>query len=276
MTTAPAPVADPGAILEVYEQQPQLHPYGIADVVQLWDRSTWWRDGPAVVGVLDLPGSPVPVLYAVSASPAATLDLLARVEPALPPDLMATGPEGLAARLSNSYAASFVSPYVKMHLARPRELPAPSADAVTLSTDDLADVERLFETDPLAGDFFHPALLDTGFYLGVRPGAALATVGGIHVMAEDRGVAAIGNVTTHPAHRRRGLARRVVATLSHQLLEHVVTIGLNVRQDNAAALALYGALGFDTIAPYEEARLHRTSGRNSGYADPRWAQRRRQ
>lgn len=260
MSTTPAPVQDPGAILEVYEQQPHLHPYGIADVVQLWDRSTWWRDGAAVVGVMDLPGSHVPVLYAVSASPGPTLDLLARVAPALPPDLMATGPTGLAARLDNSYGAEFASPYVKMHLARPRELPQPSADAVVLSSGDLADVERLFATDPLAGDFFHAALLETGFYVGVREGATLAAAGGIHVIAEDRGVAAIGNVTTHPAYRRRGLARRVVATLSHQLLERVPTIGLNVRQDNAAALALYAAVGFDTILPYEETRLRRRGG----------------
>lgn len=260
MKAPPARVGDPDAILEVYEQRPHLHPYGIADVVQLWDRSTWWRDGPAVVGLLDLPGSDVPVLYSVSASPEATLDLIGRLEPELPADIMATGPEGLAARLANTYEAAFATPYVKMHLSRPHDLPPPGDDVVALSTADLHALETLFATDPLAGDFFHAGLLETGFYLGVWVSDALAAAGGIHVLAEEHAVAAIGNVTTDPSHRRRGLARRVVATLSHRLLDRVPTIGLNVRQDNAAALALYAAVGFETILPYEETRLRRRGG----------------
>lgn len=257
VTGVPAPVGDPGVILEVYEEQPHLHPYGIADVVQLWQRSTWWRDGPAVVGVMDLPGSDVPVLYSVSASPEATLDLVERIGAALPPEIMATGPEGLAARLGAGYEAAFVTPYVKMHLSRPKDLPPAGTDVVTLAARDLDALETLFATDPLAGDFFHPGLLGTGFYLGVWAGEALAAAGGIHVLAEEHGVAAIGNVTTHPSRRRTGVARRLVATLCHRLRQRVATIGLNCRQDNTAALGLYETLGFATILPYEETRLRR-------------------
>jgi ribosomal protein S18 acetylase RimI-like enzyme len=255
--TLPVPVADRREVLDVFCRHPHLHPYGIADVAQLWERSRWWRDGDAVVGVMDLPGSPVPVLYAVSTASEATLALLARLASALPPALMCTGPPGLAARLAAVYEPAFVTPYVKMHLSRPDVLPEPAAAVVVLTQQDLPALEVLFATDPLAGDFFHPGLLDTGFYLGMWDGSELVAAGGIHVIDREHGVAAIGNVATHPAQRRRGLARDLVTTLCHRLLDDVPTIGLNVRQDNAAALGLYASLGFATILPYEETELAR-------------------
>lgn len=253
----PAPADDPQTILEVYGRHPHLHPYGIADVAQLWDRSRWWRAGDGVVGLMDLPGSPEPVLYAISDQPEPALGLLARLEPALPAQMMATGPPGLAERLSQTFAPDFVTPYVKMHLARPADLPDADDAVKVIAREDLPALQVLFETDPLAGDFFHPGLLDTGFYLGLWREGVLAAAGGIHVIDEANGVAAIGNVTTHPQWRRQGLSRRVVATLCRRLLAKVAVVGLNVRQDNPAALGLYRALGFQTILPYEETRLRR-------------------
>jgi predicted GNAT family acetyltransferase len=78
---------------------------------------------------------------------------------------------------------------------------------------------------------------------------------GVHLADPRCGVAAIGNVATHPEHRRQGLARRVLATLCHRLLGDVDVVGLNVRRDNHAARALYEALGFITLTGYEEAEL---------------------
>ena len=253
----PAPADDPQTILEVYRRHPHLHPYGIADVAQLWDRSRWWRAGDGVVGLMDLPGSPEPVLYAIAVEPEPALELLARLEPALPSQMMATGPPGLAERLARTFAPDFVTPYVKMHLAQPAALPDADDEVEVVAQRDLPAIEVLFEMDPLAGDFFHPGLLDTGFYLGLWRDGVLAAVGGIHVIDEAHGVAAIGNVTTHPRWRRRGLSTRVVATLCRRLLERVPVVGLNVRQDNPAALGLYATLGFETILPYEETRLRR-------------------
>ncbi len=245
-------------MLDVYLRHAEVHPYGIADVVQLWDRSRWWVVAEAVVGVMDLPGSPVPVLYAVSATAAeATLRLVQRLEPQLPDHIVATAPSGFAAALAGGYDARWARPYVKMHLADPGALPPSASDVVALGRDDLPALERLFATDPIAGDFFHPALLDTGLYFGRWDGDELVAAGGVHVIEPRHKVAAVGNVTTHPAHRRRGLATAVMATLCHALLERVATVGLNVRRDNTAAQALYRSLGFATILPYEEAEIVR-------------------
>lgn len=263
-----APATDPAQVLPIYRRHPAIHPYGIYDVVNLWASSTWWVDGDAVVGVLDLPGSPAPVVYAVGASPRvddATLRLLARLAPALPPQLVITGPLGLTARLAHRYRTTWSAPHRKMHLARPSALPSASDAVSVLDRDDLSDLERLFALDPHAGSFFHPGLLDTGCYVGIRapsgdPGGdvrPLIAVAGIHVVDRRQAVAAIGNVSTHPSWRRRGLARAVVSALCRRLLVDVEVVGLNVRRDNVAARALYHGLGFDELIDYEEAELTR-------------------
>lgn len=252
----PEPAARPRDVLERFLAHRQVHPYGIADVAQLWAVSRWWvRDG-GVVGVIDLPGTDAPVLYAVSADAAdATLDLVSDLAPSLPARLAATGPVGLVARLRDGYTASRSDRYRKMHLARPDRLPPPDADVEILDRRDLDALEHLFATDPHAGDFFHPGLLDTGHYVGIRSSGLLVATAGIHVVDRHHGVAALGNIATHPAHRRRGLARAAVATLCHRLLSEATTIGLNVRQHNTAAAALYAGLGFEPSVAYEEADL---------------------
>jgi ribosomal protein S18 acetylase RimI-like enzyme len=259
--SGPVPVADPVDILDVFTRDAPVHPYGIADVAQLWARSRWWRAGDAVVGLMDLPGSAVPVLYAVSAGAAdATLALLRDLQPHLPSPLMATGPVGMAAALAPAFAPTFARAYVKLHLADAAHLPPSDPETRVLTRRDLPALEALYATDPVAGDFFHAALLDTGLYLGRWHDALLVATAGIHVLDEQHGVAAIGNVATHPAHRRRGLGRAVTATLCHHLLRRVPVVGLNVRQENVAARRLYLGMGFRTVLPYEEAQLIRRNG----------------
>jgi ribosomal protein S18 acetylase RimI-like enzyme len=255
-------------VLDVYHADRAVHPYGIYDVANLWHTSTWWVDGPAVVGLLDLPGSPVPVVYAVSASADdTTLRLLAVLASRLPPRFVITGPRGLTDRLAASYAAVWSAPHVKMHLVDSSALPAVPSTVDVLARSDLDALEWLFRVDPQAGTFFHPSLLDTGYYVGVWDGPAavdhgvqrpeLVAVAGVHVVDPRHGVAALGNVSTHPRHRRRGLARATVGALCRRLLADVDVIGLNVRADNVAGRALYRGLGFVEVAVYEEAELVR-------------------
>ena len=78
---------------------------------------------------------------------------------------------------------------------------------------------------------------------------------GLHIYELGDGVAALGNVTTDPRCRGRGLARRAVAQLCLNLRERCSIIGLNVHADNAAALACYRGLGFVELARYDEFML---------------------
>lgn len=208
--------------------------------------------------MLDL-GSGLPVLYAVAARDAtATLDLLADLVPVLPERFVITGPVGLADRLAATHRARWVLPHRKMHLARPDELPPEDGRVEVLGRGDVADVLALRASDDDASAFFVPELVDTGHFLGIRDRGRLVAAAGAHVLAETAGVAAIGNVLTHPAHRRRGLARAVVATLARRLDALVPTVGLNVGVTNTAAQALYRTIGFEPLITYDEAELVRT------------------
>ncbi|MGI9016998.1 MAG: GNAT family N-acetyltransferase [Euzebya sp.] len=251
-------VSHQAEVLDIYRHKPQVHPYGIADAQQLWDSSTWWRDGPAVVGLLRLDGTDV--VYAIAAQEAtATLDLLAALSSRLPDAFVITGPTGLTAVLEQGgFVAQWSDAYDKLHLPSRVVLPPPgSAGVQVLSRADLDQVLTLFATDPDAGDFFHADLLDTGYYLGRHTDGMLVAVGGVHVVDLVNSVAAIGNVATHPAYRRQGHARAVVVELLHLLRTEVEVIGLNVRHRTLAARSLYTSLGFEWAITYEEAEVAR-------------------
>ena len=254
----PRRATDRAELLALYDRDREAHPSGIADLEQLWDASRWWRRDDAVVGLLEVPGSALPVGYAIAARGAGdTLDLLADLagRRLLPPRFVVTGPRGLTRHLAPRYQARRVSPYLK--LALPRSTPAipPDVGARPLGAEDLPALYRLYATDPTAGEFFHPGLLDTGCYLGVEVAGDLVAAAGVHVLDRVNGVAAIGNVVTAPTHRGRGLARRVTGALCRELRTQVATIGLNVAPDNHAAQRVYRRLGFVEVLGFEEAEL---------------------
>jgi ribosomal protein S18 acetylase RimI-like enzyme len=100
-------------------------------------------------------------------------------------------------------------------------------------------------------------MLDTGQYLGARIDGRLCAVAGVHVFSEAYGVAALGNITTRPEHRGKGLAGLVTGVLCRRLRQRVDWIGLNVDAENVAAIACYRKLGFARVADYGEFMVER-------------------
>ncbi len=98
-------------------------------------------------------------------------------------------------------------------------------------------------------------MLGSGAYLGLHRGSDLVAVAGLHVYSPSFRAAALGNIAVHPMHRGQGLGRAITRALCARLraqgLRH---IGLNVRADNAAAVAMYRGLGFELVTDYLEAR----------------------
>jgi [ribosomal protein S18]-alanine N-acetyltransferase len=81
--------------------------------------------------------------------------------------------------------------------------------------------------------------------LTARTGLALA---GFAIMRYADDVAHLNLLAVAPAHRRRGIARRLVAWLEETALTAgTFIIGLELRAGNDAARAFYGALGYREI-----------------------------
>ena len=84
---------------------------------------------------------------------------------------------------------------------------------------------------------------DNCYYFCVRSAGVLVAYAGLWTILDE---AHITTIAVHPQWRRRGLATRLMATLiglAHR--EGAITLTLEVRERNEAALALYRKLGFE-------------------------------
>jgi GNAT superfamily N-acetyltransferase len=105
---------------------------------------------------------------------------------------------------------------------------------------------------------FHDDLLTLGPFYGVRVGGALVAAGGTHTVSTRYSIAAIGNILTLPAHRRRGYAAAVTAAVVAELLANGCrTVLLNVAEENQVAGRVYARLGFQTHCHYQEGTVQR-------------------
>lgn len=107
-------------------------------------------------------------------------------------------------------------------------------------------VKRVDDQDELAafvGPDFSGLRLQLGPFFGIRDEkGALIAVGGVE-FATDR-IAQLAMIQTSEERRREGLARAVVTELVRELETPSRSVVLQVREENAAAIALYSALGF--------------------------------
>ena len=112
---------------------------------------------------------------------------------------------------------------------------------------------------PFTPDAFAPTQVAEGVFYGVAgEDGTLLAVGGTHIVDRTGGVAAIGNMYTHPAARGRGFAGAILAALVQTLRgEGIHTIVLNVDQRNEAGLRLYERHGFTIHCPFVEGKAIR-------------------
>lgn len=158
-----------------------------------------------------------------------------------------TGPEDLMIRMRVT-AATF----------RPGGAGSRPRRPVRLTSHQVGTVNRLYARD--VGAILTRALMDEGIYYGIFEGAELAAVAGTHFIAPTHGIAAVGNVFTHPDFRGRGLAKACTSAVTAALLNHCQDVVLNVHADNEPARRAYQRLGFHDHCPFVEVQGTRREG----------------
>ncbi|AWZ08874.1 MULTISPECIES: GNAT family N-acetyltransferase [unclassified Streptomyces] len=116
----------------------------------------------------------------------------------------------------------------------------PAPEAVRLGPDDVPEVLELIElTKP--GPFL-PRTVELGTYLGIRHRGRLVAMAGERL--RPPGWTEISAVCTHPGHRGRGLATRLVRAVAAGIRERGDVPFLHTAASNADAIRLYESIGF--------------------------------
>ncbi|HUX77330.1 MAG TPA: GNAT family N-acetyltransferase, partial [Anaerolineae bacterium] len=103
------------------------------------------------------------------------------------------------------------------------------------------------------GSAFSPAQMERGVFHGVLPDGNLVAAAGTHLVSPTTGVAAVGNVFTHPDYRGQGYGTVTTSAVVAELLQlGIRDVILNVNQDNATAIRIYERLGFERYCPFLE------------------------
>ena len=258
-----APLADRGRLEAFLRQAPDLYGYHLGDLDDFfWPRTRWWglsdEAGALREVALLYQGVAPPTLLGLSRDPQGLHALLRGISDALPARVYAHLSPGALSALGLGWRSEPHGLHLKMRLCDPA--PAAGLDlaqAAPLGPGDLAPLLDLYRR-AYPGNWFDARMLETGFYRGVWAGQRLLSVAGVHVVSSTLGVAALGNITTDPAARGRGLAAISTAAVVGALREAGVrAIGLNVHASNAGAIGLYRRLGFEVAAEYEEHLLER-------------------
>lgn len=247
-------------IIEAYlRQNTFLHLYALGDLDDFfWQYTTWYAtyyqnqqiDQLALLYI----GGPTPVLLALSDDPSGLQSLLQAILPLLPRTFDAHLSDKVVSLLAEQYHIHPYGTHYKMALRDYTALNTVDTSQVApLGLADLAQIEELYRVS-YPDNWFDPRMLETGCYFGIRLDNRLVSIAGIHVYSPHYRVATLGNVTTHPGYRKRGLGTATCARLCQVLSQSVEHIGLNVKADNHSAISTYERLGFVRIVTYGEYR----------------------
>jgi len=247
---------DKGRIEAFLRRNVYLHIYSIGDLDDFFFSDTiWygWEEGDEIRAVALLyTASADPTLLALSEQQDVMWELVQSIFPVLPERFYAHLSPAVAEAVERQCKIKSYSKHYKMGLKNKSLLyDVDCSQVVRLTENDLDDMLGIYE-ESYRGHWFNARMLQTKQYFGLRLQDRLHSIAGVHVYSEKYKVAALGNIVTHSDYRGRGFGKSVTAKLCQSLSEHVDNIGLNVKADNAAAIALYEKLGFEIVSTYYE------------------------
>ena len=236
-----------------------LHIYSIGDLDDFFFPDTaWygWEEGSNILAIALLyTGSADPTLLALSEQQDIMSELVQLIFPVLPERFYAHLSPVVVEVVKQQCKIKSYGKHYKMGLKNKMLLADVDCSQVFgLTENDLDEMLGLYKNS-YPGNWFNARMLQTKQYFGLRIKDQLISVAGVHVYSKKYKVAALGNIVTHPDYRGRGFGKTVTAKLCQSLFEHVDNIGLNVKADNVAAVALYEKLGFEIISTYYESMV---------------------
>ena len=252
-------VIDKGEIERFLLGDAGLHVYSIGDLDDFfWPYTAWhgWYERGELRSLfLVYSGTDLPVLLALEERDrGAAAALLKELLPRLPKRFYSHVSPYLGGVLAGCASVEPHGLHAKMSLRSPERLKAailPGYPARAMRVEDLPAIMELYAR-AYPDNWFDKRMLATGKYHGAFLDSRLVAIAGIHVYSEKYGVAALGNITTDPEFRGKGLGASITATVCEDILKDVSFIGLNVLADNAAAIRCYEKIGFKVDSTYDE------------------------
>lgn len=260
----PVKIIEKAVIEKFLRRDPQLHLYSIGDLDDFfWPYTTWFAlegaAGPQAIFLI-YSGATPPVLLALEHNPVAAQELLIRLLPSLPSTFYSHLSPGLP-EIPSENGCELIAhgEHLRMFLTLTADLPdrRKTCDVRRLHENDLRAITALYDNS-YPGNWFDERMIETGKYFGAFVNDRLVGVAGVHVYSRQLKVAALGNITTDPAYRCRGIAAALTNALCNDLIEDGIEhIGLNVKCDNVAAIRCYEKIGFRTHARFFEFMVHK-------------------
>ncbi|HZP94708.1 MAG TPA: GNAT family N-acetyltransferase [Candidatus Limnocylindria bacterium] len=240
------------------ERDRLLAAYALADLdATEIERARWWlarRGDEAVAAALVVEALPFRPCFATGETEAlATIYRECIREPRL---VISTPPAGRVA-VEAAYRFERVDRMHRMVVDARSFNPRVTHRVTRLGPEHVEDVIELY--GHASRTYFTPERLEREIYFGIFSGSALVSAAGTHVRSAISGIAAVGNVLTKLTYRDRGMATSVTSAVTQAALEEHRDVVLNVRQDNAPAIAVYERLGYHVHAPFIEGPAVRRS-----------------
>lgn len=136
---------------------------------------------------------------------------------------------------------------------KPENFRPVTGDCIRLTPEHSDQLKRLYGHEEAVG--FSETQVEHGVFYGIHINHQLVSVAGTHLISANYGVAAVGNVVTHPGCRGRGYGTASTSAVVSELVKRGIRdIVLNVRQDNAPAFHIYEKLGFERYCAFFEGR----------------------
>jgi len=117
-----------------------------------------------------------------------------------------------------------------------------SEEATRLRPAHIKELNRLYRSH--SDNVFSADQIKRGVYYGVWHDEELVAVAGTHIISPTYGIACLGNVLTHAAHRNQGLATTCTSAVTADLLDYCTDVVLNVEPQNLPAIRAYANLGY--------------------------------